>query len=446
MISVTDAETRPWAEQVAADEARYRTQLAYLFDRSAFYREKLTATGLASARAAGGLADIAQLPLTEKSEIRATCTPDNPIGAHLCATPSEIVRIYSTSGTTGTPSYIPLTADDLDNWVTASARSYEASGIAAGQRIVTTYNAGPFVAGVALAAFERIGLCHIPFGTGNTERLMLGIELLAPEAAVLTPSYAAYLVEWAAKRKMDLRSSSVQRVLVAGEPGGGETAFRAMLEDGWGARVTEAMGIGDIGPSLWGECEEQDGMHLGARGFVHAELIDPETGAAVQVADRATGELVLTHLQHRAAPLLRFRTRDHVEVRTTPCPCGRTGPRVRCIGRTDDMLIVRGVNVFPSAVREVVSTFAPRVSGHILVRPQAPGVRQEPPLPVSVELAPDARADAALAEAIRERLRELLVVQARVDLVPSGSLGRSEYKSRLVDARSPRDPYPKEER
>ena len=150
------------------------TQLAYLFDRSAFYREKLAAAGFGSGREAGGLADIAQLPLTDKHEIRATCTPDNPIGAHLCATPSEIVRIYSTSGTTGTPSYIPLTAGDLDNWVTASARSYAASGIAAGQRIVSTYNAGPFVAGAALAAFERIGLCHIPVGTGNTERLMRG--------------------------------------------------------------------------------------------------------------------------------------------------------------------------------------------------------------------------------------------------------------------------------
>ena len=159
------------------------------------------------------------------------------------------------------------------------------------------------------------------------------------------------------------------RVLVAGEPGGGEPAFRARLEDGWGARVTEAMGIGDIGPSLWGECEEQDGMHLGARGFVHAELIDPDTGAAHALTDGATGELVLTHLRHRAAPLLRFRTRDHVHVTATTCPCGRTGPRVRCIGRTDDMLIVRGVNVFPSAVREVVSAFAPVVSGNILVRP-----------------------------------------------------------------------------
>jgi phenylacetate-CoA ligase len=296
---------------------------------------------------------------------------------------------------------------------------------------VSTYNAGPFVAGAALEAFHRLGLSHIPVGTGNTARLIKAIELLKPTAAALTPSYAAYLIE----QDVDLRASSVERLLVAGEPGGGEPAFRAKLEEGWGARVTEAMGIGDIGPSLWGECEHQDGMHLGAYGFVHPELIDPDTGAALEPADRATGELVLTHLRHRAAPLLRFRTRDHVEIRTSPCPCGRTGPRVRCIGRTDDMLIVRGVNVFPSAVREVVSAFAPRVSGHILVKPAAPGVKQEPPLPVSVELAPGATADAALAEAIRERLRELLVVQARVELVPPGSLERSEYKSKLVEVK-----------
>jgi phenylacetate-CoA ligase len=149
--------------------------------------------------------------------------------------------------------------------------------------------------------------------------------------------------------------------------------------------------------------------------------------------DGSSGELVLTHLRHRAAPLLRFRTRDHVLVRTGECRCGRTSPRVRCIGRSDDMLIVRGVNVFPSAVREVVSSFAPQVSGHILVRPQAPGVKQEPPLPVSVELAPGGSGDAGLAEAIRERVRSVLVVQTRIDLVPWGTLRRSEYKSKLVE-------------
>ena len=428
-----EVEARPWAEQLSLDDGSYRAQLAYLLERSAFYRVKLAAAGVTSARDAGDLGEIARLPLTEKQELRATSTPDNPVGSHLCAAPPEIVRIYSTSGTTGSPSYVPLTAGDLENWVVGSARSYAASGVAAGQRIVSTYNAGPFVAGAALAAFDRIGLCHIPVGTGHTERLVRAVELLEPEAVVLTPSYAAHVVEWAAERDVDLRGSSVERVLVAGEPGGGEPAFRANLEDGWGARVTEAMGIGDIGVSLWGECEEQDGMHLGARGFVHAELVDPGTGVARDLADDATGELVLTHLRHRAAPLLRFRTRDHVEVRTSSCGCGRTGPRLRCIGRTDDMLIVRGVNVFPSAVREVVGAFAPRTSGHILVRPEQPGVKQQPPLPVSVELARGAAPDPALADAIRESLRSALVVQTRVELVPWGTLQRSEYKSKLVE-------------
>jgi phenylacetate-CoA ligase len=424
---MTDAERLPWPEQLALDDRSYREQLAYLLERSPFYREKLSGFD------PHGLAEISELPLTEKEELRATVTPENPFGAHLCASPDGIIRIYSTSGTTGTPTFIPLTAGDLENWVTGSARSYGASGVRAGQRIVSTYSAGPFVAGAALAAFDRIGLCHIPVGTGNTERLLKAVELLRPEAVVLTPSYAAYLIDAAADRGVDLSQSSVERVLVAGEPGGGEPAFRAKLEAGWGARVTEAMGIGDIGVSLWGECEEQTGMHLGARGFVHAELVDPETGASRPLEDGASGELVLTHLRHRAAPLLRFRTRDHVEVRTNACPCGRTAPSIRCVGRTDDMLIVRGVNVFPSAVREVVGAFAPAVSGHIVVRPQAPGVKQDPPLPVAVELARDASADEGLAEAIRERLRETLVVQTRVELVPWGTLRRSDYKSKLVE-------------
>jgi phenylacetate-CoA ligase len=427
-----EVEARPWAQQLELDDAGYRRQLAYLFERSRFYREKLTAAGIESAEA-GGLDGIGLLPLTEKQELRETATPEQPFGAHLCAGESEIVRIYSTSGTTGTPSYIPLTAGDLADWIAGSSRSYAASGVERGQRIVSTYNAGPFAAGAALASFDRIGLCHVPVGTGNTERLMRAIELLRPQAAVLTPSYAAYCLDWAAEHGVDLRGSSVERVLVAGEPGGGEPGFRARLQEGWGARVTEAMGIGDVGVSLWGECEEQDGMHLGARGFVHAELIDPGSGDAVTLEDGAQGELVLTHLRHRAAPLLRFRTRDHVSVRTGTCACGRTAPRVRCVGRTDDMLIVRGVNVFPSAVREVVAGFAPAVSGNVVVRPSTRGVKQEPPLRVAVELARDAAGGAALAEAIRARLREVLVVQTRVELVPWRSLRRSEYKSRLVD-------------
>ncbi|MEP9388450.1 AMP-binding protein [Mesorhizobium sp. KR9-304] len=427
-----EIETRTAEDQFRLDDLYFRRQAAYLVDHSPFYLEKLAKAGFDTAEAIGGLDRIANLPFTEKQEIRASCTAENPIGAHLAVSREKLVRIYSTSGTTGTPSYIPLTSQDLDNWVTTSARSYSASGIAAGETVVSTYNAGPFVAGAALAAFDRLGMCHVPVGTGNTERLMTAIRLLKPTAAVLTPSYAWHLIEWAAERGFDLQNSSIKRVLVAGEPGGGEPAMRQRLEQGWGAKVTEAMGIGDIGVSLWGECEEQDGMHFGARGFVHAELIDPETGDALAMQDGARGELVLTHLRHQAAPLLRFRTRDHVEVRTSPCPCGRTAMRLRCIGRTDDMLIVRGVNVFPSAIREIVGEFSPDVSGAILVKPAAAGVSQEPPLPIVVELAKGGEPDTGLAGRIKERLRAALLFSAAIELAPFGTLERSEYKSKLV--------------
>jgi phenylacetate-CoA ligase len=427
-----DIEKLPWTEQVRLDDACYRKQIEYLLARSRFFQAKLSRAGLETPGKIGGLDAIAGLPFTEKSEIRASCSEADPMGTHVAVPMDQIVRIFSTSGTTGTPSYIPLTARDLDNWVTVSARSYSASGIGPGEAIVSTYNAGPFVAGAALGAFDRLRMCHIPVGTGNTERLMTAIRLLKPAAAVMTPSYAAYLVEWAADRGFDLKGSSVRRLLVAGEPGGGEPALRGRLQEAWGARITEAMGIGDIGVSLWGECEEQCGMHLGARGFVHAELVDPVSGAPVAMQDGAKGELVLTHLRHQAAPMLRFRTRDHVEMWTSPCKCGRTAPRVRCIGRTDDMLIVRGVNVFPSAIREVVNEFMPAVSGVILVRPSAPGVSQEPPLPISVELAKTVEGDAQLAGKIEKRIREVLVVSTRIDIVPWGSLQRSEYKSKLV--------------
>ena len=427
------AETLPWHAQAVADDAAYRAQIGYLFERSPFFRDRLTGAGFPDAASVGGIDAIAALPLTEKDDLRASRTAERPIGAHLAVPMAEVARVYSTSGTTGAPSYIPLTAGDLAIWIEISSRSYAASGVQAGQRLVSTYGAGPFAAGAALDAFAALGLCHIPVGPGNTDRLLAALQVLEPDAIALTPSYALHLAETAAARGIDLARSSVARLLVAGEPGGGEAELRGRLEAAWGAQVTEAMGIGDIAVSLWGECESRAGMHFSGRGFVHVELIDPATGAPQPWEDGAEGELVYTHLRHRAAPLLRFRSRDHVRVRTGPCACGRTSPRVRCIGRTDDMLIVRGVNLFPTAVREVVAAFAPAVSGVIALRPRRRGVRQSPPLPVAVELAEGRAAEAELAEAIGGRIREALVVASEVELVPWGSLPRSDYKSKLVD-------------
>jgi phenylacetate-CoA ligase len=263
--------------------------------------------------------------------------------------------------------------------------------------------------------------------------LLAAVQILKPDILAMTPSYALHAAEWAEARGIDIGNSSVRSILVAGEPGGGEEGLRRRIEDAWGAKVTEAMGIGDISVSLWGECEHQTGMHFSGSGFVHFELIDPATGAVLPIEDGAEGELVYTHLRQQAAPLLRFRSRDHVRFMTGACPCGRSAPRIRCIGRTDDMLILRGVNLFPTAVREVVLEFAPAVSGMISIRPRRKGVRQSPPLPLSVELAADVAPPAGLAEAIKTRIRDKLIAATEIELVPYGTLPRSDYKLKLVD-------------
>jgi phenylacetate-CoA ligase len=403
----------------------YRVQIERLYERSPFYRNKLRAAGFESPRAAGGLDRIAALPFTEKDELRASQAAHPPLGAHAAIEISEAARIYSTSGTSGAPLYIPLTRSDVEQWREIGRRTYSRNGLKPGERVVTTYGAGPFVAGASLAAFEAIGAVHIPVGVGNTEKLLAAIERLQPEALACTPSYALHVAEVAAAKGVGL--ASIQRIIVGGEPGGGEESFRAKLQSAFDARVYEIMGIGDVAASLWGECPAQAGMHFSAGEFIHVELIDPDTTKSKQFSDGETGELVYTHLQREAAPLLRFRSRDHVQVWSSRCVCGSTALRVRCTGRTDDMLIVRGVNVFPSAVREVVARFHPRVTGAILIQPRSRGVRQDLPLRVTVEGEPD------LAAAIAAEIRSRLTFAPELRMVAPGSLPRSDYKSKLVD-------------
>jgi phenylacetate-CoA ligase len=403
----------------------YRRQIAALYERSAFYREKLGAAGFDSPTAVGGIERIAALPFTEKDELRRSQAAQPPLGAHAAIDISQVARIYSTSGTSGAPLYIPLTRNDVDDWREIGSDTYSKNGLKAGERVITTYGAGPFVAGASLAAFEAIGAVHIPLGVGNTERLLAAAEQLRPQALACTPSYAMHIAEVAAAK--GVRLFSIERIIVGGEPGGGEAVFRRNLENAFDAKVYEIMGIGDIAASLWGECPAQAGMHFSGEGIIHVELVDPDSGKALEMKDGAAGELVYTHLRREAAPLLRFRSRDHVLLWTARCACGQSTMRVRCIGRTDDMLIVRGVNVFPSAVREVVARFQPRVTGAVQIRPRSRGVKQDPPLPVVVEGDPD------LADAITRELRNTLMFAPEVRVVAPQSLPRSEYKSKLVD-------------
>jgi len=434
MIFDKDVEIRGPEEQRWTDEALYRKQIEYLFARSAFYRRKLATAGFRDAKSVGGLENIHNLPFTVKDELRKSQAEYPPFGDFLAADPGDLMRIYSTSGTTGVPLFIALTPRDMEVWATNTARSYTAGGFRRGQRLVVTFNAGPFVAGAIYFGFDKIGATIAPVGTGNTERLVKGIQVLGGTGVSCTPSYAIYLIDWCRERGIDTRSLGLKNFITAGEPGGGDPGIRERVEKAFGCTLREAMGTGDISTSIWGECEHEGGMHFSARDNTYAELIDPDSGQPVPWENGAQGEIVYTALKREAMPVLRMRSRDHVVVNMERCRCGRSAPRIRCIGRTDDMLIVRGVNFFPSAVRSVLSEFRPMVTENFRIQPKKKGVSQEPPLPVVVELHESVTtALTDLADKIKVAIRQNLLVSTDVRFVRYGTLPREEYKSKLVD-------------
>lgn len=427
-------ETRDPRDQFRIDRDLYARQIDYLLQRSEFYRRKLAEAGSKDRKSIGALDDIAQLPFTEKDELRRTQAEYPPFGAHLACDPADLVRVYSTSGTTGVPVFLGLTQSDLEMYATNVARGYTAAGFHRGQRLAVGFNAGPFVAGAVYYGFDKIGCIVIPVGTGNTERLVTAIQKLGATGISCTPSYGLYLIDWCHEHGIDTRSLGITNMVTAGEPGGGEPMIRSRIEDAFRCRVRESMGIGDISLSVWAEDEDGNGMNFTARGFVHAELIDPRSGQSLPWEDGAEGELVYTALQRAAMPLLRFRSRDHVVVNMKRNPTGRTGPRIRCIGRTDDMLIVRGVNLFPTAIRSILREFSPDVGETFQIKPRANGVAQEPPLPVVVELGKGVATEPpGLGERVKLEIRSRLLVTTSISFVPYGSLPRETYKYKLVD-------------
>jgi phenylacetate-CoA ligase len=224
--------------------------------------------------------------------------------------------------------------------------------------------------------------------------------------------------------------------MLGGEPGAGIPHIRRQIEEAFGAIVRETMGNGDMLGLMWAECDYGEGMHFIGQGVCHVEIIDPETGMVLEIKEGLTGELVYTSLDRECQPLVRFRTRDHVVVIRTSCACGRTGFVIKCIGRTDDMLIVSGVNVYPSAVRDVVGTLTPRVTGEIVIRLSEKPPSVKPPMKIKVEHGHEPGDLAQLKSQIETLLREKLIFSSDVELVPPGTLPRFEYKARLVEIAS----------
>ncbi|MBS1861686.1 MAG: phenylacetate--CoA ligase family protein [Actinobacteria bacterium] len=413
-------------------ERLFLAQLAYAYERAEFYRDKFAEVGLELGDI-GGLEDLPKVPFVSKDEIRRTQAESHPLGAHAAVDPDEVVRVYSSSGTSGVPIYVGLTANDLRHWAEVTARGQWANGIRPYHRVVLAVGHGGFFAAAAIKdAFEELGAMTIPIGPTATDRVIDAFRYLKADAILGTPSYVLYLLKALGDLGIEPDSLGLKRIVVGGEPGASDPAIRSLVEGSFGAPLLETMGIGEMMPHVWAECEHQSGMHYIAQGAVHIELIDPETEQPKPIVDGAEGELVYTALRKEANPLLRYRTRDHVIVSAGPCECGRAGFRIKCIGRTDDMLLVRGVNVYPSAVRDVVAGFTPAVSGAIMIELDAPGPAVEPPVQIKVELAGGAEPDEGLAGQIEATLRAKLIFRAEVEFVEFGSLPRSEYKGQLV--------------
>lgn len=427
-------ETASGDEIRALQDAKLTAQMAYLKESAPFYAEKFRQAG-ANFEDIRSVDDLAQLPFTTKQELRDSQTNHPPFGNHVAARRNDIVRVHASSGTTGTPSYIPVTAQDSQNWRRAVQRAFWCQGLRPSSTFAMGFGIGFFVGGIPLAqGVEDIGATFLPIGTGATDRLLDSIPRMGADVLACTPSYAIFLAE-AAKTKfgIDVKDLGVKRLMVGAEPGGGVPEIRRQIEEAWNATVTEAVGNADVIPLHSAESDLQDGNHFLVPDMLIMEIIDPATGAVLS-PDRPEleGEMVFTHIARDAVPLVRFRSHDRVQVKTTPCENGRTGPRIRVVGRTDDLMIVRGVNVWPAAIKDVITAMRPHATGAIRIRLPRPGPMVDPPVHIEVEHGEGAEDLPGLAKTLEKTLREKLIFTSRVELVPPGAIPRSEMKTKLI--------------
>ena len=309
-------------------------------------------------------------------------------------------------------------------------RTYYTTGIHDHHSVLSTFGAGPFVAGHTYFVLARIGTRVVPLGPGDADRVLFGMRAGIFDTLLTTPSFAQYLAN--RLEAAGERITSLAHVVTGGEPGGGIPAVRDHIESITGAFVNEVMGIGDIAPSLFGECPGRQGMHFSGGGHVWAEMVHPDSREPMTIEPGALGELAYTHLTREAHPVVRFLGGDLVEVQGGDCGCGRATFRMRIIGRRDDMFIVRGVNVYPSAILAVVGRFRPRVTGRARVVRDGTNVSVEPPVPIEVEVPDGAPADAGLKDEIEKAVRATLTFRCRVDLITESGFGEASYKTRLT--------------
>ena len=329
-----------------------KRHLQHAYAGSPYYRSSFTAAGVHPDQLKS-LDDLRRFPLINKHTLRERQLALPPFGDLVAVPERDIVYISASSGSTGVPTASPFTQEDFDAWIDYEARQFWSSGMRPTDRYCHSLNFSLFIGGPCVLGAQKVGALSIHAGTVPSERLLQILRQFQANILWTTPSYAWYLGETAIKEGIDLqRDLAVRRIFVAGEPGGSIPETRNRIEALWGAAVYDYYGLSDIFGSCAGMCEEKDGLHW-AEDHILVEVLDPISGESVAEGER--GELVLTTLKKAARPLIRFRTGDIVSITTEPCACGRTSLRMHGVhGRLDDMLIIKGVNIFPSDVEAIV--------------------------------------------------------------------------------------------
>jgi phenylacetate-CoA ligase len=415
------------------EEKRLREQLLWVLEYSPFYREKFKGIDPNSFR----LSDLRDLPFTTKQEIRSSQEKYPPLGGHACVKWKDINRIHASSGTTGKPTLVGATSRDREMWMELVARCMWAMGCRPNSRAWVALTFGWWIAGLSFyEGLQHLGAAVLPSGNNEPARTLSILRETGVDFAISTPSFIMYLARLAQEELgIDPRLLGLKHLGLGGEPGAGLPEVRQQIEETWGAKVYDCMGTADFCTVIWSECEYQDGMHFLGQGFIIPEIIDPQTERVLEPKKGVVGELVYTAIYRQCSPLLRFRIGDLVEVvGDGPCACGRTSYRIRCIGRVDDMLIVQGVNVYPSAVADVISAFRPRTTGEIRIKADGSGPNVQPPVRILVEYTPKAGDLTLLKREIEHSLRQKLVFRAEVELVQQGVLAtRGGMKRSLVE-------------
>ena len=421
------AETMPRERLAALQLERLRATVRNAYDNVPLHRRRLEHARIAPDDVRS-LDDVAHLPFTVKSDLR------DAYPFAMFARPREtLARLHASSGTTGKPTVVGYTAQDLDNWADLMARSLHAAGARRGDVVHNAYGYGLFTGGLgAHYGAERLGATVVPMSGGSTERQVALIVDFGARVLCSTPSYALAIAEVAEAQGVDLKGSGLAIGMFGAEPW--SESMRREIESRLGIRAVDIYGLSEImGPGVACECECRSGLHGWEDHFLF-EVIDPDTGRAVPEGE--PGELVITTLSKEALPMLRYRTRDITRIATAPCDCGRTHARIlRVTGRNDDMLIIRGVNVYPSQV-EAVLIGLPGIAPHYQLVVERRGSLDNLTVEVEATGTVDEAGAREIASRIRHHLKSLIGLTAEVHVLPAGGIARSQGKAvRVRDLR-----------